>query len=103
MAAPNVVNLAAKLFALDSKLTPAQAIDLVRRGASASEDGRRHLIDEKRSVALLKAERAAASFPPFTTKNQSTKKSGMKFLVPGVTEYFSRSVMPCEASTLSSI
>lgn len=57
MAAPNVVNLAAKLFALDPSLTPAQAIDLIRRGATASDDGRRHLIDERRSVALLKAER----------------------------------------------
>ena len=53
MATPNVVNLAAKLFALDPKLTPAEAIDLIRRGATTSEDGRRHLIDEKRSVALL--------------------------------------------------
>jgi subtilisin family serine protease len=57
MAAPNVVNLAAKLFALDSTLTPAQAIDLIRRGATAADDGRRHLIDEQRSIALLKAER----------------------------------------------
>jgi len=54
MATPNVVNLAAKLFALDPSLTPEQAIDLIRRGATASEDGRRHLIDEKRSVELLK-------------------------------------------------
>ena len=53
MATPNVVNLAAKLFALDPKLTPGEAIDLIRRGATTSEDGRRHLIDEKRSVALL--------------------------------------------------
>ncbi len=57
MAAPNVVNLAAKLFALDPTLTPAQVIELIRRGASASEDGRRHLIDETHSVKLLKAER----------------------------------------------
>ena len=55
MAAPNVVNLAAKLFALDPTLTPAKAIDLIRRGSTASDDGRRHLIDETRSVALLKA------------------------------------------------
>jgi subtilisin family serine protease len=54
MASPNVVNLAAKLFALDPSLTPAQVIDLIKRGATASEDGRRHLIDEKRTVALLK-------------------------------------------------
>jgi subtilisin family serine protease len=53
MASPNVVNLAAKLFALDPALTPEQVIELIRRGATTSEDGRRHLIDEKRSVALL--------------------------------------------------
>jgi len=53
MASPNVVNLAAKLFALDPSLTPTQVVDLIKRGATASEDGRRHLIDEKRSVALM--------------------------------------------------
>jgi subtilisin family serine protease len=53
MASPNVVNLAAKLFALDPSLTPEQVIDLIKRGATASEDGRRILINEKRSVALL--------------------------------------------------
>src|SRR5208283_3989411 len=55
MASPNVVNLAAKLFALDPSLTPEQVIDLIKRGATATEDGRRRLIDEKRSVALLPA------------------------------------------------
>jgi len=55
MAAPNVVNLAAKLFALDPSLKPAQVIQLIRDGATATEDGRRHLIDENRSVALLKS------------------------------------------------
>ena len=54
MAAPNVVNLAAKLFALDPSLTPAQAIDLIQRGATPSDDGRRRLIDETRSVRLLR-------------------------------------------------
>jgi len=54
MASPNVANLAAKLFALDPSLTPEQVIDLIKRGATTSEDGRRHLIDEKRSVALLR-------------------------------------------------
>jgi len=29
-------------------------VDLIKRGATTSEDGRRHLIDEKRSVALLR-------------------------------------------------
>lgn len=55
MATPNVVNLAGKLFALDPSLTPTQVIDLIKQGATTSEDGRRHLIDEKGSVALLKA------------------------------------------------
>ena len=54
MAAPAVTNLAAKLFALDPGLTPAQAIVLIRDGATRSEDGRRNLIDEKQSVALLR-------------------------------------------------
>jgi subtilisin family serine protease len=53
MATPNVVNLAAKLFALDPSLTPEQVIGLIRQGATTSEDGRRHLIDEKHSVGLL--------------------------------------------------
>ena len=53
MATPQVVNLAAKLFALDPKLAPEEAVDLIRRGATTSDDGRRHLIDEKRSVELL--------------------------------------------------
>ncbi|HEY1765939.1 MAG TPA: S8 family serine peptidase [Opitutaceae bacterium] len=55
MASPNVVNLAAKLFALNPALTPAQVIHLIRAGASASADGRRHLIDERESVRLLKS------------------------------------------------
>jgi subtilisin family serine protease len=55
MASPNVVNLAAKLFALDPSLTPAKVVELIRQGATSSEDGRRHLIDEKRSVGLLQA------------------------------------------------
>lgn len=56
MASPNVVNLAAKLFALDPSLSPQQAIALIKQGATPSEDGRRHLIDEKRTVALLHAQ-----------------------------------------------
>lgn len=54
MATPNVVNLAAKLIALDPALTPAATIDLIRRGATATADGRRHNIDPKRSVQLLR-------------------------------------------------
>jgi hypothetical protein len=53
MASPNTVNLAAKLLALDPRLTPGQVIHLIVAGATASADGRRHNIDEKRSVELL--------------------------------------------------
>jgi subtilisin family serine protease len=61
MASPNVANLAAKLFALDPSLTPAQAIELIKAGATASEDGRRHLINPKRSVELLRSKKAASA------------------------------------------
>jgi subtilisin family serine protease len=54
MASPGVTNLAAKLFAVDPDLTPQQVISLIKDGATATEDGRRHLIDEKRSMELLK-------------------------------------------------
>jgi subtilisin family serine protease len=54
MASPNAVNLAAKLIALDPKLTPEQTIHLMVEGATTSADGRRHNIDPKRSVELLK-------------------------------------------------
>ena len=53
MASPNTVNLAAKLLALNPKLTPEQVIHLIVAGTTPSEDGRRHNIDEKRSVDLL--------------------------------------------------
>ena len=55
MASPNVANLAAKLFALDPSLTPVQVIELIKKGATTSEDGRLHLINPKVSVALLQA------------------------------------------------
>ncbi len=55
MASPNVVNLAAKLFALNPALTPGQVIQLIRAGASASPNGRLHLIDERKSVDLLQS------------------------------------------------
>jgi subtilisin family serine protease len=55
MASPNVVNLAAKLFALDPTLTPVHVVELIKKGATTSVDGRLHLIDPKASVALLQA------------------------------------------------
>ena len=54
MASPNATNLAAKLIALDPKLTPTQVIQLMVDGATTSPDGRRHNLDPKQSVALLK-------------------------------------------------
>jgi subtilisin family serine protease len=57
MASPNVVNLAAKLIALDPALTPEQTIELIEKGADASADGRLHPINPKASVALLKRQR----------------------------------------------
>jgi subtilisin family serine protease len=60
MASPNVTNLAAKLFALNPSLKPEQVIALIKAGASTSEDGRRHLIDPKKSVELLRKGTALA-------------------------------------------
>jgi hypothetical protein len=65
MASPNVANLAAKLIALDPKLTPEQTIALIVKGATPSADGRRNLIDPKRSVELLQQQSAAARQPSF--------------------------------------
>lgn len=55
MASPNVVNLAAKLLALDPSLTVEQTIMLIKLGAERTADGRRNLIHPQRSLALLKA------------------------------------------------
>jgi subtilisin family serine protease len=54
MASPNVANLAAKLIALNPKLTPEQTIQLMKQGATTSADGRLHIINPKQSVALEK-------------------------------------------------
>ena len=60
MASPNVVNLAAKLIALDPSLTPEETISLIKQGADKSIDGRRNLINPKATVALLKDRKVAA-------------------------------------------
>lgn len=64
MASPNVTNLAAKLFAIDPSLTPQKVIQLIRDGATASDDGRRHLINPKRSVELLRQGKTALLWNP---------------------------------------
>lgn len=53
MASPNVVNLAAKLIALDPSLTPEQSVALMRKGADTSANGRLHVINPKATIALL--------------------------------------------------
>ena len=53
MATPQVANLAAKLFALEPDLTAAEARRLILDGATPSEDGKRALLNPKRSVELL--------------------------------------------------
>ncbi|HEY5552810.1 MAG TPA: S8 family serine peptidase [Opitutaceae bacterium] len=55
MASPNVTNLAAKLFAIDPSLTALDVIELIRGGAERTEDGRRNLINPRKSLELLKA------------------------------------------------
>jgi subtilisin family serine protease len=55
MASPNVANLAAKIRMVNPALTPAQVIEIIRRTADASADGRRHLIDPKKAVAAAQA------------------------------------------------
>jgi len=57
MASPNAVNLAAKLLALDYSLTTNDLIKLIIDGADKSDDGRITLINPKRSVGLLKADK----------------------------------------------
>ena len=53
MSAPNVVNLAAKLLALDPSLTTAELRALILDGADRVEEDRRVLLNPRRSVELL--------------------------------------------------
>ena len=53
LAAPQVTNLAAKLFAVEPSLSAADVRQLVLDGAQRSDDGRRNLIHPRRSLDLL--------------------------------------------------
>ena len=53
MASPQVVNLAAKMLAVDPQLTPPQLIAVIRATATTSADGRRNLIDPKKALAMV--------------------------------------------------
>ncbi len=63
MAAPQVTNLAAKLFALRPSLTPAECAALIKKGATPSADGKLLLIDPRHTVALLKKTSGGAGMP----------------------------------------
>jgi subtilisin family serine protease len=55
MASPQVVNLAAKILAVNSKLMPTQVIALIRDNADKTPDGRRTLINPKKTLAAAQA------------------------------------------------
>jgi subtilisin family serine protease len=55
MASPNVANLAAKILVVNPKLNPPQVIDVIRKTAEKTADGRRNLIDPKKAVALAQS------------------------------------------------
>jgi subtilisin family serine protease len=58
MASPQVAGLAAKIFAVNPKLTPPQVIDIIVSTADRTADGRRVLINPKKAVASASAGKA---------------------------------------------
>ena len=59
MASPQVVNLAAKILAVNPKLMPSQVIALIRDNADKTLDGRRTLINAKKTLAAAEAGKAS--------------------------------------------
>jgi subtilisin family serine protease len=55
MAAPQVANLAAKMLAVNPKLSPRELIDIIVATAEPSSDGRRRLVHPKNALAQAKA------------------------------------------------
>ena len=53
MASPQVANLAAKLLAVKPSLKPAEIIEIMRKTADRSEDGRRTLINPKKALEAV--------------------------------------------------
>jgi subtilisin family serine protease len=53
MASPNVVNLAAKLMAINPELSVTETIELIKAGCDRSADGKINLISAQKSIALL--------------------------------------------------
>lgn len=62
-ASPNVVNLAAKILAVNSALKPPEVIRIIRDTADATPDGRRHLINPKKAVAAAQHQSATSASP----------------------------------------
>ena len=58
MAAPQATNLAAKMLAVNPKLTPKQVIAIIARTVEKTPDGRRMLLHPKRAVAEAQKRRA---------------------------------------------
>jgi hypothetical protein len=58
MASPQVVNLAAKILTINPKLMPNQVIALIRDNAEKTPDGRRTLINPKKTLAAAQVEKA---------------------------------------------
>lgn len=61
MASPNVANLAAKLLTIEPSLPVEAVIEFIQRGCDKAEDGRMNRINPKRSVELLREEKARRS------------------------------------------
>jgi subtilisin family serine protease len=63
MASPNVVNLAAKMLAVNPALKPPDVIRILRDTADASPDGRRYLINPKKAVAAAQHQSGTSGSP----------------------------------------
>ena len=58
MAAPQVTNRAAKSIAIQPDLTPTEVIQLIVTATDTSADGRRHLMNGKKSVEAMEQRKA---------------------------------------------
>ena len=59
MASPQVVNLAAKMLAVNPTLKPAEVIEIIRSTADQTADGRRNLVNQKKALAAAELKKAA--------------------------------------------
>jgi len=58
MASPQVANLAAKILAVNPKLSPADVIKVIRETADKTPDGRRALVNPKKALAKVEGKAA---------------------------------------------